>query len=65
LPSQEPRISDVTLSELILRRYVSTTSRFLYWRTVYGDRINVTTQKWRWMQELGRQRENDIKTEMA
>src|ERR687891_1326522 len=34
LPSQEPRIADVTLSELIPGRYVSTTARVVYLRAV-------------------------------
>ena len=34
LPTQEPRISDVTLSELIPGRYVSTTARVVYLRTI-------------------------------
>jgi hypothetical protein len=34
LPSQEPRISDVTLSELIPGKYVSTTARVVYLRAI-------------------------------
>jgi hypothetical protein len=34
LPSQEPRIVDVTLSELIPGRYVTTTARVVYLRAV-------------------------------
>jgi hypothetical protein len=34
LPSQEPRVADVTLSELIPGRYVSTTARVVYLRAV-------------------------------
>jgi hypothetical protein len=34
LPTQEPRISDVTLSELIPGRYVSTTARVVYLRAI-------------------------------
>src|SRR5919106_2253762 len=34
LPSQEPRIPDVTLSELIPGRYVSTTARVVYLRAI-------------------------------
>jgi hypothetical protein len=34
LPSQEPRIIDVTLSELIPGRYVSTTARVVYLRAI-------------------------------
>src|SRR5918995_674164 len=34
LPSQEPRIADVTLSELIPGRYVSTTARIVYLRAI-------------------------------
>jgi hypothetical protein len=34
LPSKEPRIADVTLSELIPQKYVSTTARVVYLRAV-------------------------------
>jgi hypothetical protein len=34
LPTQEPRISDVTLSELIPGKYVSTTARVVYLRAI-------------------------------
>src|SRR5918992_2725576 len=34
LPSQEPRIADVTLSELVPGRYVSTTARVVYLRAI-------------------------------
>jgi hypothetical protein len=34
LPSQEPRIADVTLSELIPGKYISTTARVVYLRTI-------------------------------
>jgi hypothetical protein len=34
LPSQEPRIADVTLSELIPGKYVSTTARVVYLRAI-------------------------------
>ena len=34
LPSQEPRIAEVTLSELIPGKYVSTTARVVYLRTI-------------------------------
>src|SRR5215208_2438342 len=34
LPSQEPRISDVTLSELIPGKYVSTSARVVYLRAI-------------------------------
>jgi hypothetical protein len=30
LPSQEPRIADVTLTELVLGKYVTTTARVVY-----------------------------------
>jgi hypothetical protein len=32
-------------------------------RTFYGDKRNMAPRKWRWMQELRQQREQDIKTE--
>jgi hypothetical protein len=34
LPTQEPRISDVTLSELFPERYVSTAARIVYLRAI-------------------------------
>src|SRR5918999_1388308 len=34
LPSQEPRVADVTLSELIPGRYISTTTRVVYLRAI-------------------------------
>src|ERR671910_2862914 len=34
LPSQEPRIADVTLSELVPGKYVSTTARIVYLRAI-------------------------------
>jgi hypothetical protein len=34
LPSQEPRIAEVTLSELVPGKYVSTTARVVYLRTI-------------------------------
>jgi hypothetical protein len=34
LPSQEPRIADVTLSELVPGKYVSTTARVVYLRAI-------------------------------
>ena len=34
LPSQEPRIAEVTLSELIPGKYISTTARVVYLRTI-------------------------------
>src|SRR5215207_3052823 len=34
LPSQEPRIADVTLSELIPGKYVATTARVVYLRAI-------------------------------
>jgi hypothetical protein len=34
LPSQEPRVADVTLSELIPGKYVSTTARVVYLRAI-------------------------------
>ena len=33
-------------------------------RTVYGDRKSIAPRKWRWLQELRQERENDIRLEM-
>jgi hypothetical protein len=32
-------------------------------RTTYGNGTNMMARKWRWLQELKREREQDIKTE--
>jgi DNA polymerase elongation subunit (family B) len=34
-------------------------------RTVYGNKKNIGTRKWRWLQELRQEREKDIRTEMT
>jgi hypothetical protein len=33
-------------------------------RTVYGNKKNTGTRKWRWLEELRQEREKDIKVEM-
>jgi hypothetical protein len=33
-------------------------------RAVYGNKKNTVTRKWRWLQELRQETENDIKLEM-
>jgi hypothetical protein len=32
-------------------------------RTVHGSKKNIGPRKWRWLQELRQERENDISTE--
>jgi hypothetical protein len=34
-------------------------------RTVYGNKKNTRIRKWRWLQELNQERENDIRTEIT
>ena len=34
-------------------------------RTVYGNKKNTGARKWRWLQELRQEREEDIKIEMV
>ena len=33
-------------------------------RTVYGNKKNIATRKWRWLEELRQEREKDINIEM-
>ena len=33
-------------------------------RTVYGNKKNTGSRKWRWLQEPGQEREKDIRIEM-
>ncbi|MDQ4012585.1 MAG: hypothetical protein M3146_02535 [Thermoproteota archaeon] len=50
--------------EMLLDAAQSVLGYFGFDRTVYGDKINTTPRKWRWLQELKQQREKDIKTEI-
>jgi hypothetical protein len=50
--------------EMILDAAETVLGYFGFDRTVYGDKRNTTPRKWRWLQELKQQRENDVKTEM-
>jgi hypothetical protein len=34
-------------------------------RTLYGNKKNTGTRKWRWLQELKQEREIDMRTEMV
>ena len=34
-------------------------------RTLYGNKKNTGTRKWRWLQELKQEREKDIRIEMV
>lgn len=49
---------------MILDGAQSVLGYFGFDRTVYGDKSNTTSRKWRWLQELKQQRKKDIKTEM-
>jgi hypothetical protein len=33
-------------------------------RSVYGNKKNIGQRKWRWLQELRKERENDIRTKV-
>ena len=33
-------------------------------RSLYGNKKNIGPRKWRWLQELRQERENDIRTEV-
>lgn len=50
--------------EMILDAAETVLGYFGFDRTVYGNKKNTGARKWRWLQELRQERENDIKTEM-
>jgi DNA polymerase elongation subunit (family B) len=49
--------------EMILDAAETVLGYFGFDRTVYGDKRNAGPRKWKWVQELNRERERDIKTE--
>jgi DNA polymerase elongation subunit (family B) len=50
--------------EMILDAAETVLGYFGFDRTVYGNKKNTGPRKWRWLQELGQEREKDIRTEM-
>jgi hypothetical protein len=60
-----PRYDKEKYREMILDAAQSVLGYFGFDRTVYGDTKNTTPRKWRWLQDLRQQQENDIKTEMT
>jgi hypothetical protein len=51
--------------ETILDAAQSVLGYFGFDRTIYEDKKNTVSKKWRWLQEVRQQREKDIKTEMT
>jgi hypothetical protein len=51
--------------EMILDAAQSVLGYFGFDRTIYEDKKNTVSKKWRWLQEVRQQREKDIKTEMT
>jgi hypothetical protein len=49
--------------ETILDAAETVLGYFGFDRTVYGNKKNTGSRKWRWLQEPGQERENDIKAE--
>ena len=50
--------------EMILDAAETVLGYFGFCRNVYGERKNTGTRKWKWLQELKKEREHDVKTEM-
>ena len=50
--------------EMILDAAETVLGCFGFDRNVYGNKINIGPRKWRWLQELRQEKENDIKTEV-
>jgi hypothetical protein len=50
---------------MVLDAAQSVLGYFGFDRTDYGDERNTVSKKWRWLQELRKQREKDINTEMT
>jgi hypothetical protein len=49
--------------EMIVDAAESVLGYFGYNRTVYGNKKNVVTRKWWWLEELRQEREKDIEAE--
>jgi hypothetical protein len=50
---------------MILDATQSVLGYFGFDRTIYEDKKNTVSKKWRWLQEVRQQRETDIKSEMT
>jgi hypothetical protein len=50
--------------ELILEAAETVLSYFGFDRNLYGSKKNIGPKKWRWLQELRLERENDTRTEV-
>jgi DNA polymerase elongation subunit (family B) len=51
--------------DMILDAAETVLGYFGFDRTAYGNKKNTTIRKWRWLEELRRERENDIRMEMT
>jgi DNA polymerase elongation subunit (family B) len=51
--------------EMIIDAAETVLGYFGFDRTVYGNKKNIGTRKWRWLQELKQEREKDIRTEIV
>jgi DNA polymerase elongation subunit (family B) len=51
--------------EMILDGAETVLGYFSFDRTLYGNKKSISKQKWWWMEELGCERERDIKAELA
>jgi hypothetical protein len=50
--------------EMILDAAETVLGYFGFDRSLYGNKKNIGPRKWRWLQELRQERENDIRTEV-
>ena len=50
--------------EMIVDAAETVLGYFGFDRTVYGNKKNTGPRKWRWLQELRQERENDVRTEV-
>lgn len=50
--------------ELILEAAETVLGYFGFDRVVYGNKKDIGSRKWRWLQELRQERERDIRTEV-
>jgi DNA polymerase elongation subunit (family B) len=50
--------------EMILDAAETVIGYFGFDRNVYGNKKNIGPRKWRWLEELRQERENDIRTEV-
>ena len=49
---------------MILDAAETVLGHFGFDKTVYGNKKSTGARKWRWLQEIKQERENDIRTEM-